>query len=58
MGDTALVTGGAGYIRSHTVRQLVAPGYRVVVLDDPSTGLQWETKLRTDSSGHRKRVSG
>jgi len=33
-----LVTGGAGYIGSHTVRELVAARYRVVVLDDLSTG--------------------
>jgi UDP-glucose 4-epimerase len=36
-----LVTGGAGYIGSHTVRQLVAAGYRVVVLDDLSIGHRW-----------------
>lgn len=33
-----LVTGGAGYIGSHTVRQLGEAGERVVVLDNLSTG--------------------
>jgi UDP-glucose 4-epimerase len=33
-----LVTGGAGYIGSHTVLALVDSGERVVVLDDLSTG--------------------
>jgi UDP-glucose 4-epimerase len=36
--QTILVTGGAGYIGSHVVLQLVALGERVVVLDDLSTG--------------------
>jgi UDP-glucose 4-epimerase len=35
---TILVTGGAGYIGSHVVLQLVAAGERVVVLDNLSTG--------------------
>jgi UDP-glucose 4-epimerase len=35
---TILVTGGAGYIGSHTVLALVDAGERVVVLDDLSTG--------------------
>lgn len=35
---TALVTGGAGYIGSHTVLALIDAGWRVVVLDDLSTG--------------------
>jgi UDP-glucose 4-epimerase len=33
-----LVTGGAGYIGSHTVRELVARGYDVVVLDTLERG--------------------
>jgi UDP-glucose 4-epimerase len=35
---TALVTGGAGYIGSHVAWALVDAGWRVVVLDDLSTG--------------------
>ncbi|WP_217269642.1 UDP-glucose 4-epimerase GalE [Neobacillus endophyticus] len=33
-----LVTGGAGYIGSHTVTELIDHGYSVVVADDLSTG--------------------
>ena len=38
---TVLVTGGAGYIGSHMVHELVDAGERVVVLDNLSTGFQW-----------------
>jgi len=36
--NAILVTGGAGYIGSHTVLALLASGFRIVVLDDLSTG--------------------
>ena len=39
-----LVTGGAGYIGSHTCKALAAAGYSPVVLDDLSTGHRWAVK--------------
>ena len=36
-----LVTGGAGYIGSHTAHRLVEAGRRVVVLDDLCSGHRW-----------------
>lgn len=36
--ETILVVGGAGYIGAHMVKALVAAGYRVIILDDLSTG--------------------
>jgi UDP-glucose 4-epimerase len=38
---TVLVTGGAGYIGSHMVHELVDAGERVVVLDNLSTGFRF-----------------
>ncbi len=38
---TILVTGGAGYIGSHMVHELVDAGERVVVLDNLTTGFDW-----------------
>ena len=41
---TILVTGGAGYIGSHTCKQLAAAGYLPVVLDNLVQGHQWAVK--------------
>jgi UDP-glucose 4-epimerase len=38
---TVLVTGGAGYIGSHMVLELLDAGERVVVLDNLSAGFKW-----------------
>ena len=38
--NAILVTGGAGYIGSHVVKQLGERGEKVVVLDDLSTGFE------------------
>lgn len=38
MNRTVLVTGGAGYIGSHVVRQLGEAGYDIVIYDNCSTG--------------------
>jgi len=40
MSKAILVTGGAGYIGSHTVKQLGQQGEKIVVLDDLSTGFE------------------
>ena len=36
-----LVTGGAGYIGSHTSRHLLAAGHEIVVLDNLYSGHRW-----------------
>jgi UDP-glucose 4-epimerase len=38
---TILITGGAGYIGSHMIYELVDAGERVVVLDNLATGFDW-----------------
>lgn len=40
-----LVTGGAGYIGSHVVRQLGQAGHDIIVFDNLSTGYEWAHSL-------------
>jgi UDP-arabinose 4-epimerase len=39
--QSVLITGGAGYVGSHTAKALALGGYRPVVLDDLSAGHEW-----------------
>jgi UDP-glucose 4-epimerase len=45
---SVLVTGGAGYIGSHTSWQLVEAGYRVTVLDNFYSGYRWAVPARAE----------
>jgi UDP-arabinose 4-epimerase len=42
--QTILVTGGAGYIGSHTCKELAARGYTPVTVDNLSNGHDWAVK--------------
>ena len=44
MGMKVLITGGAGYIGSHTCKALAAAGHTPVVLDNLSAGHRWAVK--------------
>jgi UDP-glucose 4-epimerase len=44
MNKVILVTGGAGYIGSHAVKELRKQGYHALVYDNLSTGHQWAVK--------------
>ena len=46
-----LVTGGAGYIGSQMVHELLDAGERVVVLDDLSTGFRWAVPEKVHFAG-------
>src|ERR1700746_2910896 len=43
-GASVLVTGGAGYIGSHTCKALAAAGYRPVAFDNLSLGHRWAVR--------------
>ncbi len=60
MTATVLVTGGAGYIGSHTTRQLVQAGFEVVVVDNLYSGHAWAVdpgaRLYEADAGNADRV--
>jgi UDP-glucose 4-epimerase len=46
VGPCILVTGGAGYVGSHAVLELLDSGFRAVVLDNLVTGFRWAVDPR------------
>jgi len=49
-----LVTGGAGYIGSHTAKLLAAAGHEPVIFDDLSQGHEWAVKWGPLERGNLK----
>ncbi len=55
--ESVLITGGAGFIGSNIAEALLARGYRVVILDDLSTG-KMTNVLELERQGNLKFVKG
>src|SRR4030067_161691 len=58
--NTVLVTGGAGYIGSHTCKALAEAGYLPVTYDNLSRGHRWAVKwgpLEYGDMGDRERLT-
>lgn len=51
MGKKIIVTGGAGYIGSHTVVELVAAGYEPVIIDDFRNSQPWIVERIAELTG-------
>src|SRR5688500_4091524 len=51
MQNQIIVTGGAGYIGSHTVIELIEAGYEPVVIDDFRNSQPWILDRITEISG-------
>ena len=55
---SVLVTGGAGYIGSHMVLELLDAGEQVVVLDNLTTGFRWAVPAQAHARRRRRRRPG